>query len=66
MGGASATPIAENPVEAREKAKLRKALGRFDLELFTACPILAFDTVAASAQARMAFGRLPGSVTAIL
>jgi glutamate:GABA antiporter len=106
MAEASAIPIAENPVEAREKAKLRKVLGRFDLVLFTACAILGFDTVAASAQAgaqaitwlvislviflvpygmltaelgsafpveggpyewaRMAFGRLPGSVTAIL
>ena len=106
MTEASAIPVADNPVEAREKAKLRKVLGRFDLVLFTACAILAFDTVAASAQAgaqavtwlvisliiflvpygmltaelgaafpveggpyewaRMAFGRLPGSVTAIL
>jgi glutamate:GABA antiporter len=106
MAEASAVPTAVNLVEAREKAKLRKVLGRFDLVLFTACAILGFDTVAASAQAgaqaitwlvislivflvpygmltaelgssfpveggpyewaRMAFGRLPGSITAIL
>ncbi len=106
MAEASALPILDNPVEAREKAKLRKVLGRLDLVLFTSCAILGFDTVAASAQAgaqaitwlvislviflipygmltaelgaafpveggpyewaRMAFGRLPGSITAIL
>ncbi len=106
MAEASALTIADNPAEAQEKAKLRKVLGRFDLVMFTACAILGFDTVAASAQAgaqaitwlvislvvflipygmltaelgaafpveggpyewaRMAFGRLPGSVTAIL
>jgi amino acid transporter len=36
---------------AAEKAKLRKVLGRLDLVLFTACAILGFDTVAASAEA---------------
>ena len=30
MTEASAIPVADNPVEAREKAKLRKVLGRFD------------------------------------
>jgi glutamate:GABA antiporter len=99
-------PSLETAAAAREKAKLRKVLSRFDLVLFTACAILGFDTVAASAQAgaqavtwlvislviflipygmltaelgstfpveggpyewaRMAFGRLPGSITAIL
>lgn len=35
----------------QEKAKLRKVLGRVDLVLFTACAILGYDTVAATAQA---------------
>src|SRR5579859_569212 len=34
-----------------EKAKLRKVLGRVDLVLFTACAILGYDTVAATAEA---------------
>jgi glutamate:GABA antiporter len=99
-------PSLETAAATREKAKLRKVLGRLDLVLFTACAILGFDTVAASAQAgaqaitwlvvslviflipygmlaaelgstfpveggpyewaRMGFGRLAGSVTAIL
>jgi glutamate:GABA antiporter len=99
-------PPLETAAAAREKAKLRKVLGRADLVLFTACAILGFDTVAASAQAgaqaitwllislviflipygmltaelgsafpveggpyewaRLAFGRGPGSITAIL
>ncbi len=44
-------PPLETAAATREKAKLRKVLGRFDLVLFTACAILGFDTVAASAQA---------------
>jgi glutamate:GABA antiporter len=51
MAEASAVSPIENPFEAKEKAKLRKVLGRFDLVLFTACAILGFDTVAASAEA---------------
>ncbi|HEY3905131.1 MAG TPA: APC family permease [Streptosporangiaceae bacterium] len=35
----------------QEKAKLRKVLGRLDLVLFTACAILGYDTVAATAEA---------------
>ena len=35
---------------ALEKANLRKVLSRIDLVLFTACAILGFDTVAASAE----------------
>jgi glutamate:GABA antiporter len=106
MAEAGPLPPLETAAAAREKAKLRKVLGRFDLVLFTACAILGFDTVAASAQAgaqavtwllislviflipygmltaelgssfpveggpyewaRLAFGRLAGSVTAIL
>lgn len=41
----------ETAAALREKVKLRRVLGRFDLVLFTACAILAFDTVAATAQA---------------
>ncbi len=44
-------PQLETAAATREKAKLRKVLGRLDLVLFTACAILGFDTVAASAQA---------------
>ena len=91
---------------AREKAKLRKVLRRFDLILFTACAIVGLDSVAFAAQAgaqaitwlaislvlflipygmlvaelgsafpaeggpyewvKMSFGRLVGSVTAVL
>jgi glutamate:GABA antiporter len=36
---------------AREKAKLRKVLQRFDLILFTACAIVGLDSVAFAAQA---------------
>jgi glutamate:GABA antiporter len=52
MAGASAAsaPL-QTAAAAREKTKLRKVLGRADLVLFTACAILGFDTVAASAQA---------------
>ena len=45
------TPPLQTAAATREKAKLRKVLGRIDLVLFTACAILGFDTVAASAQA---------------
>ena len=36
---------------AREKAKLRKVLRRFDLILFTACAIVGLESVALAAQA---------------
>lgn len=36
---------------AREKAKLRKVLRRFDLVLFTACAMVGLDSVAAAAEA---------------
>lgn len=48
--GTISTPL-ETTAARREKAKLRKVLGRFDLVLFTACAILGYDTVAATAQA---------------
>jgi glutamate:GABA antiporter len=51
MADASALGTTDNPLAAREKAKLRKVLGRLDLVLFTACAILGFDTVAATAEA---------------
>jgi glutamate:GABA antiporter len=52
MAQASAIPQPlETAAATREKLKLRKVLGRIDLVLFTACAILGFDTVAASAQA---------------
>src|SRR6202046_4287401 len=52
MAQADALPASlETAAAAREKAKLRKVLGRLDLVLFTACAILGFDTVAASAEA---------------
>jgi glutamate:GABA antiporter len=35
----------------REKAKLRRVLGRFDLVLFTACAIIGLDSVAQAAEA---------------
>jgi glutamate:GABA antiporter len=48
--GAVSPPL-QTAAATREKTKLRKVLGRVDLVLFTACAILGFDTVAASAQA---------------
>jgi glutamate:GABA antiporter len=50
QAGAIPQPL-ETAAATKEKAKLRKVLGRIDLVLFTACAILGFDTVAASAQA---------------
>jgi glutamate:GABA antiporter len=50
QAGAIPQPL-ETAAATKEKAKLRKVLGRVDLVLFTACAILGFDTVAASAQA---------------
>jgi hypothetical protein len=43
MAEAGALPPLETAAAAREKAKLRKVLGRFDLVLFTACAILGFE-----------------------
>jgi glutamate:GABA antiporter len=52
MAEAGALPqLPDSAAAFREKAKLRKVLGRFDLVLFTACAILGYDTVAATAQA---------------
>ena len=43
--------IAEGKLVASEKAKLRKVLSRTDLVLFTACAIVAVDSVAFAAKA---------------
>jgi glutamate:GABA antiporter len=98
--------VVQGVLVAREKAKLRRVLRRFDLVLFTACAIVGLDSVAFAAQAgaqaitwllislvlflipygmlvaelgsafpveggpyewaKMSFGRLAGSVTAVL
>jgi amino acid transporter len=52
-GGAMASTLspAEGVLVAKEKAKLKKVLGRFDLVLFTACAIVGLDSVAFAAQA---------------
>jgi glutamate:GABA antiporter len=50
QAGAIPQPL-ETAAATREKLKLKKVLGRIDLVLFTACAILGFDTVAASAEA---------------
>ena len=44
------TAKADGTLAAREKAKLRKVLRRFDLVLFTACAIVGLDSVAAAAK----------------
>ena len=99
-------PGSQGALVAREKAKLRKVLRRFNLVLFTACAIVGLDSVSFAAQAgaqaitwlaislvlflipygmlaaelgsafpaeggpyewvKMSFGRLVGSVTAVL
>jgi glutamate:GABA antiporter len=52
MAGAEiAYSAADGTLATREKAKLRRVLGRFDLILFTACAIVGLDSVAAAAQA---------------
>jgi amino acid transporter len=106
MAVAGSPSGAQGVLVAREKAKLRKVLRRFDLILFTACAIVGLDSVAFAAQAgaqaitwllislvlflipygmlvaelgsafpveggpyewvKMSFGRLIGSVTAVL
>ncbi len=106
MAAADAVYASDGSLAIQEKAKLRRVLGRLDLVLFTACAIVALDSVAQAAEAgaqaitwllislvlflipygmltaelgaafpveggpyewaRMAFGRAPGAVTAIL
>ena len=50
QAGAIPQPL-ETAAATKEKAKLRKVLGRIDLVLFTACAIVGLDSVAAAAQA---------------
>jgi glutamate:GABA antiporter len=50
MTAAEITGTAEGSLAVKEKAKLRKVLGRLDLVLFTACAIVGLDSIAAAAQ----------------
>ena len=51
MAAARSASGSRGVLVAREKAKLRKVLRRFDLILFTACAIVGLDSVAFAAQA---------------
>jgi hypothetical protein len=42
----AADALQDGSFAVREKAKLRRVLGRFDLVLFTACAIIGLDSVA--------------------
>jgi amino acid transporter len=44
------TGSTQGTLAVKEKAKLRKVLGRLDLVLFTACAIVGLDSIAAAAQ----------------
>ena len=50
MTAAEITGTVEGSLAVKEKAKLRKVLGRLDLVLFTACAIVGLDSIAAAAQ----------------
>jgi glutamate:GABA antiporter len=50
MAAIDTTGTAEGTLAVKEKAKLRKVLGRLDLVLFTACAIVGLDSIAAAAQ----------------
>jgi glutamate:GABA antiporter len=47
----AADALHDGSLAVREKAKLRRVLGRFDLVLFTACAIVGLDSVAQAAEA---------------
>jgi glutamate:GABA antiporter len=47
----AADALQDGSLAVREKAKLRRVLGRFDLVLFTACAIIGLDSVAQAAEA---------------
>jgi len=47
----AANALQDGSLAVREKAKLRRVLGRFDLVLFTACAIIGLDSVAQAAEA---------------
>jgi glutamate:GABA antiporter len=51
MAAADAVLAADGSLAVKEKAKLRRVLGRFDLILFTACAIVGLDSVAQAAEA---------------
>jgi amino acid transporter len=51
MAATDAVQPVDGTLAVQEKAKLRKVLGRVDLVLFTACAIVALDSVAAAAEA---------------
>jgi glutamate:GABA antiporter len=51
MAAAEAAYTTDGTLAVREKAKLRRVLGRFDLVLFTACAIVGLDSVAQAAEA---------------
>ena len=48
---AATEALQDGSLAVREKAKLRRVLGRFDLVLFTACAIIGLDSVAQAAEA---------------
>jgi len=51
MAATEAALTGDGTLATREKAKLRRVLGRFDLVLFTACAIVGLDSVAQAAEA---------------
>jgi glutamate:GABA antiporter len=51
MASVDAVFTADGSLVAKEKSKLRRVLGRFDLVLFTACAIVGLDSVAQAAEA---------------
>ena len=51
MAATQAAFTGDGTLATREKAKLRRVLGRLDLVLFTACAIVGLDSVAQAAEA---------------
>jgi glutamate:GABA antiporter len=51
MAAAEAAYTVDGTLAVREKSKLRRVLGRFDLVLFTACAIVGLDSIAQAAEA---------------
>ena len=51
MAAADAVLHLDGSLAVKEKAKLRRVLGRLDLVLFTACAIVGLDSVAQAAEA---------------
>ena len=50
MAAVDTTGTTQGTLAVKEKAKLRKVLGRLDLVLFTACAIVGLDSIAAAAE----------------